>query len=249
MEWRESDGIRWLAAELPGASAAFSTRLGGVSEGSFESLNLGILTADVAEAVRENRRRLSATLALEPERVVIGRQVHGAEIAHHEGPQEPAPWAAPGPDPPGVDGHVLTAPGLAGLVFVADCLPIALAGADGVAILHGGWRGLAAGIVGAGVDAIAATAAAIGPGIGPCCFEVGDEVLAAFAPLGPGLADERMLDLVAVARRLLERAGVAEGSIESADLCTRCHPDLFFSHRGQGPDTGRQAGVAWGHAG
>ena len=180
---------------------------------------------------------------------MIGRQVHGAEIAHHDGPQEPAPWAAPGRIRQRSTATSSPSPACAGLVFVADCLPIALAGADGVAILHGGWRGLAAGIVGAGVDAIGATAAAIGPGIGPCCFEVGDEVLAAFAPLGPGLANERMLDLVAVARRLLERAGVAEGSIESADLCTKCNPDLFFSHRGQGPDTGRQAGIAWGHAG
>lgn len=249
MEWRESDGVKWLAAEMPGAGAAFSTRLGGVSAGSYESLNLGILTADEPEAVRENRSRLSAALDLEPDRVVIGRQVHGAEIARHDGPQNPAPWAAPGPDPPEVDGHVLVEPGLAGLVFVADCLPIALAGPDGVAILHGGWRGLAAGIVGRGVEAVRAAAAAIGPGIGPCCFEVGDEVLAAFAPLGRGLAEGRMVDLVAVARRLLERAGVEEGAIEAADLCTKCNPDLFFSHRGQGAGTGRQAGVAWGRTG
>ena len=248
MDWRESDGVRWLAAELPGASAAFSTRLGGVSAGSYESLNLGILTEDEPVAVRENRRRLSLALGLEPKRVVIGRQVHGGEIARHERPQEPAPWATPGPDPPEVDGHVLVEPGLAGLVFVADCLPIALAGPQSVAIIHGGWRGLAAGIVGRGVEAVGATAAAVGPGIGPCCFEVGEEVLAAFAPLGRGLAKGRMLDLVAVARRMLERAGVAEDAIESADLCTKCNPDLFFSHRGQGSETGRQAGVAWGEA-
>jgi polyphenol oxidase len=110
-------------------------------------------------------------------------------------------------------------------------------------MLHGGWRGLSADIVEAAVAAIEADAAAIGPGIGPCCYEVGTEVVAAFAPLGPGLTDGRMLDLPAVARRLLERAGVTR--IEDAGLCTRCNPELFFSHRGQGPGTGRQGGLAW----
>ena len=136
--------------------------------------------------------------------------------------------------------------GLAALVFVADCLPVALAGPGGLAMLHCGWRGLAAGIVGAGAEAVAATAAVIGPGIGRCCYEVGDEVLAAFAPLGAGLADGRMLDLKAVARRLLERAGVA--AVEDAGLCTCCERDLFFSHRRDDGDTGRQAGIVSGIA-
>lgn len=243
MHWREADGIKWLEADLPGARAAFSARTGGVSEGDFESLNLDVLTDDERESVIQNRRRLSAALGLDPERIVIGRQVHGGEIAHHDGPQEPSAWAAPGPEVPHVDGHVLTEAGLAALVFVADCLPIALSGPGGVAMLHGGWRGLAAGIVGSGAEAIGATDAAIGPGIGTCCYEVGDEVLAAFAPLGPGLAEGRMLDLVAVARRLLQRAGVER--IEDSGLCTSCNLELFFSHRGAGPRTGRQAGLAW----
>jgi len=243
MRWSEDRGVRRLEADLPGARAAFSTRLGGVSGGPFESLNLGVLTADDRAAVVENRRRLSMALGLDPEDVVIARQVHGAEIAVHAGPQRERYWAEPGPEPPRADGHVVTAAGAAALVFVADCLPIALAGAGGVAMLHGGWRGLAAGIVGAGAERVAATAAAIGPGIGPCCYEVGDEVLAAFAPLGDDVADGRMLDLAAVAAKLLARAGV--DAIEVSDLCTRCNQDLFFSHRGAGPDTGRQGGVVW----
>lgn len=248
MDWREANGVRWLEAELPhGVRAAFSARLGGVSEDAFESLNLGVLTDDEGERVVENRRRLSGALGLDPERVVIGLQVHGGEIARHDGPQQPAPWAQPGPEPPHVDGHATEVEGLAGLVFVADCLPIALAGPGGVAMVHGGWRGLAAGIAGRAAEMVDASAAAIGPGIGPCCYEVGDEVLSAFAPLGPGLAKGRMLDLVAVARRLLERAGVE--SVVSADLCTRCNPELFFSHRGSGGRTGRQAGIAWIEAG
>ncbi len=243
MRWKDHGGIRWLEADLPGARVAFSTRLGGVSEGPFESLNLGVLTDDRVESVIENRRRLTAALSLDPENVVIGRQVHGAGVAVHRGPQDPNHWVAPGPEPPSVDGHALGRPGLAAVVFVADCLPIAVAGEDGIVMLHGGWRGLAGGIVGTGVAQVAGSAAVIGPGIGPCCYEVGEEVLAEFSPLGIGGGERRMLDLKAAARALLGRAGVTE--IEDAEICTSCNQDLFFSHRGGGPETGRQAGIAW----
>jgi YfiH family protein len=133
------------------------------------------------------------------------------------------------------------------LVLVADCLPVALAGPGGVAMLHCGWRGLAAGIVGRGVAAVSAEAAAIGPGIGRCCYEVGPEVLEAFEGLGDGVADGRMLDLAEVARRQLRGAGVEQ--VECAGLCTSCEPQLFFSHRRDGGRSGRQAGLAWRGAG
>jgi YfiH family protein len=243
MRWRELDGVRWLEAELPGARAAFSTRLGGASTGSFESLNLGVLTGDDRGTVLANRMRLTAALGLDPDGVVIGRQVHGADVLAHDGPQDPSHWRGLGSDPPEVDGHATGLSGLAALVFVADCLPIALSGPSGVVMLHGGWRGLAGGIVERGARAIDAEAAAVGPGIGPCCFEVGTEVLDAFGGLGEGIAEGRQLDLREVAGRLLERAGVDR--IETSELCTRCHPELFFSHRGEGPDTGRQGGIAW----
>lgn len=249
MEWRERGGVEWVEADLPGARVAFSSRLGGVSEPPFDSLNLGLLTEDDPAAVRANRRSLCAALGLEPERVAIGRQVHRAELATHGGPQQPAPFAVAGSDPPEADGHVLadpaSEPGLALLVFVADCLPIALRGSGGIAMLHGGWRGLAAGIIGHGCRATAAREAVIGPGIGPCCYEVGEEVLAAFAPLGLGpLGADGKLDLGAIASALLEREGVER--IAVSDICTRCEGERFFSHRGQGPRTGRQAGLIWG---
>lgn len=243
MEWREAGGIRWLEADLSGATAAFSTRIGGVSEAPFDSLNLGVFTDDERDAVVENRAGLSAALGIESERIAIGRQVHGAELATHNGPQSPSPFAEPGSAIPEVDGHVTAEASLALLVFVADCLPIALAGPGGVAMLHCGWRGLAAGIVARGADAVAATSAAIGPGIGPCCYEVDDEVLAAFAGLGEVSPAEGMLDLTEVARRLLRDAGVEE--IETAGLCTSCNPALFFSHRRDAGRTGRQAGLVW----
>lgn len=231
MDWRESKGVRWLEADLGGARAAFSTRLGGVSESPFDSLNLGLLTEDAEEAVAENRLRLATALGFAPEQVVFARQVHGTDLVHH--PHEGVVEA---------DGHVVREPGLAALVFAADCLPVALRGPGGVAMVHAGWRGLAGGIVAAGAEAVGATRAAIGPGIGPCCYEVGDEVLAAFGDLGD-VAAGRMLDLPEVARRLLAQAGVEE--VESAGLCTSCERDLFFSHRRDDGRTGRQAGLAW----
>lgn len=235
--------MRWLEADLGGARAAFSTRLGGASDPPFDSLNLGALTDDETAAVTQNRRRLAGALGFEPEQIPIGYQVHGRELAFHSQPQGPSPFALPGSDIPKVDGHVVSTTGLAPLVLTADCLPVALSGPGGVAMLHCGWRGLAAGIVAAGAKAIGATDAAIGPGIGPCCYEVGDEVLGAFADLGDGIAGGRMLDLAEVARRLLHVAGVDR--IESAGLCTKCEEELFFSHRRDAGRTGRQAGIAW----
>lgn len=243
MDWRESNGVRWLQAELGGAKAAFATRVGGVSAAPFDSLNLGVLTADEDEAVVTNRQRLAAALGFGPERVPIGLQVHGGEIAFHSGPQDPSPFARPGSAIPEVDGHVVTEPGLAPLIFTADCLPVALCGPAGVAMLHCGWRGLAAGIIAAGADAVAATDAAIGPGIGPCCYEVGPEVLVAFSSLGEGVAVQRQLDLTEVARRLLRAAGVER--IQAAGLCTSCEAELFFSHRRDAGRTGRQGSLAW----
>ena len=242
MEWREREGVRWLEAELPAARAAFSTRLGGVSHEPYDALNVAIMTGDVREDVRENRLRLAAVLGREPDGVVMGRQVHGAELRAHAERQEPRVYADVVKSPDEVDAHATADPGLTPLVMVADCLPVALAGPGGVAMAHCGWRGLAAGIVARGATAVDAEAAAVGPGIGPCCYEVGDEVLTEFADLD-GVADGRMLDLSAVARALLARAGVE--ATEISGLCTKCNPDLFYSHRRDGGRTGRQAGLVW----
>ncbi len=249
MEWRERDGVRWLQADLRGARAAFTTRLGGVSDAPFDSLNLGLLTDDSDANVIANRGRLAASLSRDPGQIVYARQVHGAELVVHDGAQR-RDFVPPsgnesqrGSELPEADGHIVHRSGLTPLVFVADCLPVALAGPGGVAMLHCGWRGLAAGIVARGAEAVAATDAAIGPGIGPCCYEVGPEVLAAFSRLGDGVAAGRMLDLAEVAGRLLREAGVER--VESADLCTSCNPELFFSHRRDAGRTGRQAGLVW----
>jgi YfiH family protein len=248
VKWTERNGVRWLEADLGSGRAAFSTRLGGVSEPPFDSLNLGLLTEDDEDAVAGNRLRLAAALGFPPADVTFARQVHGTELLQHGTPPFACSLSGNGNEKeqtnvPVGDGHVLRQPRRAALVFVADCLPVALAGQRGVAMVHAGWRGLAGGILGAGAKAVGAISAAIGPGIGPCCYEVGDEVLAAFGDLGEGVASGRMLDLPEVARRQLARVGVER--IESAGLCTSCERGLFFSHRRDHGRTGRQAGLAW----
>ena len=233
--------FRWeddaVAGELPGARLVFSSRGGGVSGGAFTSLNLGLLTADAPENVRENRRRLGVRLGLTWERFCYGRQVHGARVRRAtEPPSAERPYAEE-------DGQATALGDAAAIVFTADCLPVLLAAEGGVAALHCGWRPLAAGIVTEGVAAlrdVGATGpirAAIGPGARGCCYEVGEEVHAQFA--GYDARDGRNLDLAKVARAQLEAQGV---EVHDTGLCTICD-ERFFSHRRDKGVTGRQAGV------
>jgi purine-nucleoside/S-methyl-5'-thioadenosine phosphorylase / adenosine deaminase len=232
-----------IRVELPGGTAAFSTREGGVSEGPYESLNLGILTDDDQARVARNRELAASELGLDPQRIAMGWQVHGTDIREWDAPPDGGGYASPGAQLDRVDGHVTGVADVGLLVLVADCLPVALVAPGRAAMLHCGWRPLAAGIV---EKALAffdePPAAAIGPGIGRCCYEVGEEVLSEFADL-EGVADGRMLDLRMVVRRKLEAGGAS--TIEDVDLCTSCRPDMFFSHRRDNGVTGRQGGFAW----
>jgi YfiH family protein len=223
--------------------AAFSTRVGGSSSGPFAALNLGLHTGDDPLDVTANRVTLAQALDRDPDGVLIGSQVHEATVLARQEPPRPNPYTDPNRVAASSDGQATPSPDLTPLVTVADCLPVALVGRSEVAVLHCGWRGLAAGLIERGVEAIGATAAAIGPGIGRCCSEVGEEVLDRFASLGNGVSSGPMLDLPEVARLLLGRAGVEE--VESAGLCTSCEPGLFFSHRRDGVHSGRQAGLVW----
>jgi polyphenol oxidase len=224
--------IRW---EAPGPYVvAFSTRQGGVSEGPFASLNLGLLSGDEPQLVLENRRRLCAAVGADPARLAMNVQQHAATVNRAR---------AAGRGLPG-DGLWSDEPALPMLKLTADCLPIALARTNGnspaLAVLHAGWRGLLEGVVAAGVAALGGRPAAmIGPAIGPCCYEVGSELAEAFrARFGPGLVSGRMLDLWASGERALREAGCS--SVERVDLCTACHPELFFSHRRDGLPRGGQ---------
>ncbi len=226
---------------------AFSTRLGGVSEGEFASLNLGILTEDDPARVVLNRTRLCNAVDADPDGATMAWQRHGRTVTR----AEPRGIITPGTVYDHCDGLWSDEPGRAMLLLTADCMPIAITRSDGrrpaVEILHAGWRGLLAGIVAAGARAIGGRAlrAAIGPSIGPCCYEVGDEVAAPFRQaFGDDVVrDGGKLDLWTSAERALRAAGVDE--VDRFDLCTSCNGDRFFSHRRDHGRTGRQGVIAY----
>jgi YfiH family protein len=219
----------------------FTTRRGGVSEGPYESLNLGILTDDDPDRVRENRRIASSMIGVEPEQITMGWQVHGTDIRDWTGlPPDPGYADPGGRDLVKLDGHMTRDSGVGLLVLVADCFPVALSDGDQAAMLHCGWRPLAGGIIEKALDRFSERpSAAVGPGIGGCCYEVGEEVLEAFADI-EGAASGRMLDLRAVIGAKLAAGGVTD--VQHVDRCTSCEPELYFSHRRDRGVTGRQAG-------
>lgn len=228
--------------------AAASTRTGGVSTGLYASLNLGDHVGDDAAAVAANRARLRAALSLPGEPLWL-RQVHGARVAE----------AASDGIGAEADAMIATAPGQVCAVLTADCLPVLFCDPQGtcVAAAHGGWRGLAGGVLEATVAAFARVGVApkgllawIGPAIGASAYEVGDEVRAALVERDPAAAagfaanarGRWQLDLVAIARMRLAAAGVER--VYGGDLCTFSDPARFFSHRRDG-QCGRQATLIW----
>jgi polyphenol oxidase len=228
-----------IAIDLGDTRVRFTTRRGGTSTGPYASLNLGGSTDDDPAAVQANHAAVASALGYNAATRAWGRQVHGSDVQIRDA----VPQA--GEAPRDVDGQATALPGVAVTVMAADCLPVALAAPGAVAMLHGGWRGLAGGVLEAGVAAMRALGAegtivaAIGPGAGPCCYEAGDEVHAAL-----GHSVGRNVDLKAAARDRLRAAGVAD--VHDVGLCTICSdPELFFSHRRDRGVTGRQAGIAW----
>ncbi len=225
---------------------AFSTREGGVSEGPFASLNLGILTDDDPARVVQNRSRLCDAVEADADGATMAWQRHGAVVTR----AEPRGIVTPGTVYDHCDGLWSDEPGRAMLLLTADCMPIAIARANGsaptVAILHAGWRGVLAGIVASGVHALGSGpfAAAIGPSIGPCCYEVGEEVSEPFREaFGDDVVQDGKLDLWTSAERALRAAGVDR--VDRWDTCTHCDAERFFSHRRDAGRTGRQGVIAY----
>ncbi|HUA74176.1 MAG TPA: polyphenol oxidase family protein [Solirubrobacteraceae bacterium] len=215
-----------------GARVLFTSRAAG---------NLSTSSGERSEHGRAARDRLCAALGLRW--LCASRQVHGSDVlridtAERRGGEALALDA---------DGHATATTGIGAMVLAADCLPVALAGGRAVSMVHAGWRGLAGGVLEQGVRAVREIGgsrgplrAAIGPGAGACCYEVGPEVHAAFGASAARAGDN--IDLRAIARERLLAAGVAE--VLDAQACTICDA-RFFSHRREGGGAGRQAGVAW----
>ena len=210
-----------------------------MSEGPYESLNLGRKSGDDIDRVDENRRIACAAAGADLDRLALNLQVHGARVNRAVAGARDAP----------ADGLWTNEPGLPVLVMTADCLPVVLVRTDGepaVAVLHIGWKGLLAGIVANGVDTLGpeSLAAAVGPGIGPCCYEVGEEVAAPYRErFGGDVLRGRKLDLRTSAERALRAAGVER--VDHIDRCTACEPEMFFSHRRDRGTTGRQGVIAY----
>jgi YfiH family protein len=239
--------------EALGVPHVFTTRLGGVSAPPFDTLNLGRGVGDAPEAVAENRARAARALERDLEAHVEAAQVHGREVVV-------VSRAHRGQTLPGADGLITVDPAVMLAIHCADCVPILLSDfrRHVVAAVHTGWRGTAAGAVVAAVVAMTAVfgsdpgdiTAAIGPSIGPCCYEVDAPVverLRAWPWHTEVLAPSRrrghwMLDLWEANRRQLVEAGVPTSAITTAGLCTAHHPALLFSHRRDGA-TGRMAAL------
>jgi YfiH family protein len=233
----------------PGIRGGFTTRGGGVSTGPWRALNLGAATGDDPAAVRENRRLLSAAFGADPERVTLVRQVHGSDVLQVDAPTRPGAFTGALTGWPDGDAMVTDQPGIALVVLGADCLPVLLWRRDAprVAAAHAGWRGLVDGVLGNAVAALGdpgRISAAIGPGIGPCCYPVDGALRERFAErFGPGTVEGEAVNLAAAARADLEAAGVAGDLIHRFGGCTSCEPERFYSYRRDGAATGRQGGI------
>jgi polyphenol oxidase len=245
----EVEGIPFIEAALPRPfRALFTTRLGGQSLGSFATLNLSPRVGDDPVDVEANRERMARIVE---RRLVSPKQEHGLRVAGA------AEYILEDPDTPcdGLTIHMDIDKGLAALLLFADCVPVIMCGEVDLAVAHAGWRGVLGGVVQqAGRSMMGMPGAAvIGPSIGPCCFTVDDDVAGAFAarfgdsvviaPERPG--DSKRVDLWAATAIALTEINIHPAQITNPRLCTVCNNDIFFSHRLEGPVTGRQGCCAW----
>ena len=265
--------LDWMK-QFPGLTAGMTSRIGGVSATPYAALNLGLHVADRPESVVENRNRLAAAVGVPLDRWVYGEQVHGCEVAvvgvtdRGSGTRERATELK------GRDAFITNNRGTVLAALFADCVPLFFvdASSGAVGLAHAGWKGTASGIAAHTVQAMARDfgskpanlRAVIGPSIGPCCYEVDDQVIAAMdailvqvlppgAQIGgkwagngfyqPVSGKKFMLNLQQVNRQIMIKAGIIPSSIEVTERCTSCGTDRFFSHRKEAGLTGRMA--AW----
>ena len=239
--------LEYLASPLLATPHGFSTRLGGVSRDHLASLNLGVHRGDRADCLRENYRRFRAATGTEAPRLATVHQIHGRAVwavTEADGQADPLDDT-----PLEGDGLVTDRPGVTLMVFYADCVPILFFDPvrRAVGACHAGWRGTAAGVARATVEALEARygcrrgdiRAAIGPAIGPCCFETDADVPQAMEAALGGLAKPWVrqagakyhVDLKAINRAILLDAGLSEAHVEKSDVCTCCEHRRYWSHR------------------
>ncbi|MCG8422495.1 MAG: peptidoglycan editing factor PgeF [Proteobacteria bacterium] len=227
----------------------FPERTGGISKGARRSLNLGYRWGDERASVEQNRRLLAAFAGFDYEKLAVTNHVHGTAV-----------WRVGEdlPDPPEFDGLVSDRPGAVVGAFAADCIPLLFAdpSARVCGAAHAGWRGTVAGVAARVIARMgelgsqpSAVRVALGPSIGPCCFEVGPEVVTAFRDrfgdlTGLVVSGPRKdhIDLRVASRTILEDAGVLPEHIDDTPPCTKCRPDRFFSYRRDGRDGGVHMG-------
>ncbi len=243
---------------IEGVVHAVSTRHGGVSHGPFESLNVGLHVGDDAEAVLENRRRLCEAVGVPPDSLVAGAQVHGNAVAWVTPAQRGRGAREAATALPETDALITDTRGVVLAAFSADCPLVALVDPvrRAVGLAHASRRGTLGLIAARTARAMerllgsrpADMFAAVAPSIGPCCYEVGEEVLAEARAALAGAdrfftrAEGRLrLDLWAANAAQLVEAGLAPQRIEVAGICTRCRSEEFFSYRAAGGRTGRFA--------
>ncbi len=249
---RAHGGLRWLEWRHAGVVAAFPLRAGGVSESPYATLNLGLNVGDEPRKVLENRRLLCAALGLDPERLIVPDQVHGTSWTWVGEPEAGRGALAQDACLEGRDALLTAAPALGLAISHADCVPvIVVALGDGgplFAMIHAGWRGMLAGIVGQVAGELARhgrlCAAVVGPSIGACCFAVDDSLRRRFEERFPGCGRPGHVDLWHCARADLEAAGVPPAAVTVAGICT-VDDGRFFSHRREAGLTGRHLAIAW----
>jgi len=230
---------------------AFSTRFGGVSSGIFATLNLGLNLDDKQENIRENYKRLCDAIGIETDDIVFSNQVHGTTIRTVSKSDRGGLFI---PGKPQADGLITNEPGVALMVFTADCVPILLhdpvKGAIGA--VHAGWRGTADEIAKVAVQKMNAAFncnpsdihVAIGPCISKCCYEVGKDVAYSFCAFKECITEHNgkyKADLKECNRVMLAAAGITDISI--SDECTHCNNDKYWSHRFTKGQRGSQAAI------
>jgi YfiH family protein len=263
---RVTGGIRYLTYDLfepfLNVTNVITTRVGGTSAAPYESLNLGLHVGDDPDAVLENRALVAQALGFEPDALTAASQVHGASTSLVRS-RDRGRGAVDADDAiPGTDALVTNEPDLPLAIQVADCVVVSLYDPrkNAMGVVHAGWKGTLARIAEATIQRMseefgsdpADIVAGLSPAIGPCHYEVGQDVADSYrSAFGEDAArvivaapDGRCrLDLWEANALQLVRSGVSDTRMTSARVCTACSPELFYSYRRDGGRTGRFAGI------